>query len=136
LHKYTVDFTINGDNLDEQELSNMLGLTASVFLKKGEPLSPGTRRERSTWSIHFNPPDGTTEWRSLEEGLRCLIGKLQPLEATLRGLKERFWLNAYCGHFGSGFGGGPSISPETLHMLAELGLALTIKTYWGSTDPE
>jgi len=43
---------------------------------------------------------------------------------------------AYCGHFGSGFGGGPTIAPETLGALAELGLALSIDTYWGSTEPE
>jgi hypothetical protein len=61
---------------------------------------------------------------------------LLPKKDALLELKKRYSIDAYCGHFGSGFGGGPSITPETLGVLSQLGLTLTIKTYWGSTEPE
>ena len=138
MHEYSVEFLIVADDLDEAEVSAMLGLKASVFLKKGEPYSPLSqkKRENSSWSFFIDPPEGNRCWNSLEEGLKCLIEKLQPLQGVLGQLRERFSLHAYCGHFGSGFGGGPSISPETLSQLAELGLTLNIKTYWGSTEPD
>ena len=75
-------------------------------------------------------------WPSLEEGVTCMLKRLLPLKDILFELKKRYSMVAYCGHFGSGFGGGPSITPETLNLLAQLGLTSTIKTYWGSTEPE
>lgn len=62
--------------------------------------------------------------------------QLLPLKDILLELKNHYSMIAYCGHFGSGFGGGLSITPETLGVLSVLGLTLTIKTYWGSTEPE
>jgi len=53
-----------------------------------------------------------------------------------RKLGERRSLNAYCGRFGSGFGGGPTVSQQTLSQLADLGLSVTIKAYWRSTEPD
>lgn len=136
MHKYTVDFTVSGHNLDESEVSGILGLKASVFLKEGEPLSPQRERQASTWSLHFDPSEGLPQWQTLEAGLRCLTEKLSPLKDALERLRQRYSLDAYCGHFGSGFGGGPSISPDTLRKLADLGLSLTIKSYWGSNEPD
>jgi len=138
VHEYTVELLISGDDLDEGEISTRLGLRASVFFKKGESLSPQTKRERSTstWSFRFDPPYGKPVWPSLEDGLMCMIERLLPLKDVLFELKNRYSMVAYCGHFGSGFGGGPSIRPETLGVLSQLGLTLTIKTYWGSTEPE
>jgi hypothetical protein len=138
LHKYTVDFTISGDDIEEAEVSGLLGLKPSVFLKKGELISQISQRKResSCWSFFIDPPDGNREWQTLEAGLKCLIEILQPLKGVLGQLNGRLAIDAYCGHFGSGFGGGPSISPGVLGKLAGLGLTLTIKTYWGSTEPD
>lgn len=136
LHRYTVDLVISGDDLEESEVSAILGLKPSMFLKKGERLSPGVTRDISSWSYQFDPPEGKPEWQSLEAGLRSMVQRLQPFRSALDKLSERFQLQAYCGHFGSGFGGGPSISRETLRQLADLGLTLTLKTYWRSLEPE
>jgi hypothetical protein len=127
VHEYSVGITISGDDLDEAEISAMPGLSASVFFKKSEPLSPLTKREHSTstWSFHFDPPDGNPVWPSLEDGLICMLKRILPLKNVLFELKKRYSIDAYCGHFGSGFGGGPSITPETLSLLAQLGLTLT-----------
>jgi hypothetical protein len=82
------------------------------------------------------PTPDNPDWQSLEDGLRSLVEQLLPLRNDLRELRQRYSTEAYCGHFGTGFGGGPSISPETLQLLADLGLTLTIKTYWGDNQPD
>jgi Domain of unknown function (DUF4279) len=127
---------IAGDDLDEAEVSRKLGLQPLVFLKKGEPLGPKRRRQHSVWSFDVRPSPDNPEWQSLEDGLRSLVERLLPLKDDLRELRQRYSTEAYCGHFGTGFGGGPSISAETLRLLADLGLTLTIKTYWGDNQPD
>lgn len=136
MHEYSVELLISGDELNAAEVSSMLGLETSVLHKKGEPLSPKSVRHTSTWSHFTFRPNNEPQWNSLEEGLKCLIEKLQPLKESLKKLSGRFSLDAYCGHFGSGFGGGPTISAQTLGKLSDLGLSLTIKTYWGSNEPD
>ena len=136
MHTYSVDLTIAGDDLNEAEVSKRLRLQPSVFLKKGEPLGPERRRHQSVWSFDVRPSPDNPEWQSLEDGLRSLVERLLPLKDDLRELRQRYSTEAYCGHFGTGFGGGPSISAETLRSLADLGLTLTIKTYWGDNQPD
>lgn len=138
MHTYSVALAISGDDLDEAALSGLAVLKDGAFREKGEPLAPGSRSKASTksWWLSFDPREGKPEWQSLDEGLKYLVEELQPVREVLHELGKRFSVSAYCGHFGSGFGGGPSILPETLGKLADLGLTLTIKTYWGSNEPE
>jgi Domain of unknown function (DUF4279) len=136
MHTYSVALMIAGDDLDQAEVSTKLGLQPLVFLNKGEPLSPKRRRERSVWSCDVRPSPDDPEWQLLDDGLKSLVEKLLPLKNDLRELRQRYSTEAYCGHFGTGFGGGPSISAETLRLLADLGLTLTIKTYWGDNQPD
>jgi hypothetical protein len=136
MHEYSVQLFIVGDDLDEAEVSRKLGLQPSVFLKKGEPMGPTKRRTHSSWAYDVRPSADEPAWKSLEDGLKALTEKLTPLKNALSELRQRYSTDAYCGHFGTGFGGGPSISAETLGQLAALGLTLTIKTYWGDTEPE
>jgi len=136
MHEYSVKLSIAGNDLDESEVSKKLGLRPDVFLKKGEPMGPRREREQSVWSIDVRPSPDNPAWGSLDDGLRCLVQRLLPLKNALDELRQRYSTDAYCGHFGSGFGGGPSISPATLGLLADLGLTLTIKTYWGDEKPD
>jgi hypothetical protein len=135
MHEYSVELLIAGDDLDEAEVSKKLGLQSTGFLRKGEPLPPKRQRAQSVWSFAVRQSPDSPDWPSLDDGLKCLLEKLLPLRNVLNELSRRYSTEAYCGHFGSGFGGGPSISPETLRLLADLGLTLTIKTYWGEDQP-
>ena len=136
MHVYSVALLITGEEMDEAEISRKLGLQCTVFRRKGEAMGPKRRREHFVWEfIVYLSPDNP-DWPSLEDGLRCLAEKLLPLKNTLSELRQRYSTDAYCGHFGSGFGGGPSISPDTLRLLADLGLTLTIKTYWSEDQAE
>lgn len=136
MHDYSVDLTIAGEDLDEAEVSRKLGLQSTVFLKKGERLSAKRLRTKSVWSFDVRPSPDNPKWQSLDDGLKCLVERLLPLKTVLGELRQQYSTDAYCGHFGSGFGGGPSISPQILSLLGDLGLTLTIKTYWGSTEPD
>jgi hypothetical protein len=134
MHEYSVQLLIVGDDLDEAEVSKKLGLQPTVFLKKGEPMGSQKRRTHSSWAYDVRPSTDEPAWSSLEDGLKALADQLMPLKNTLSEIRQRYSTDAYCGHFGSGFGGGPSISAETLGRLADLGLMLTIKTYWGDNE--
>jgi hypothetical protein len=140
MHEYSVELLVKGKGLVESEVSERLGLQCTGYLREGEPLPPKRHREQSVWSFAVRPSVNNPDWESLEDGLVSLIQKLLPVKGALTSLRQRYSTEAYCGHFGSGFGGGPSISPETLRSLADLGLTLTIKSYWTeeqlSSEPE
>lgn len=136
VHEYSVGLLIAGEDLDQSEVTRKLGLQPSVSLRKGERVGVNRRRRQSIWSFDVLRSPDDPDWRSLDDGLKCLIDKLVPLKSVLHELRQRYSTEAYCGHFGSGFGGGPSISPDTLRLLADLGLTLTIKTYWGEDQPD
>jgi len=136
MHEYSVSLVIAGDDLNEAEVTTILGLKPTVFLKKGERLSRERKREESVWSHNVFPAQDSPDWQSLDEGLRCLLETLGPLRGALETLRQRYFAVANCGHFYSAFGGGPSISPETLRQLAELGLTLTLKSYCHDGEPD
>ena len=136
MHKYLVSLSIVADELDESELSRILDVKPSSFRQRGDLRSPTSRYERSAWLRHFDPPNGEPHWSSLNEGLKQMAEQLRPRKAALLEVGKKHDIAAYCGHFGSGFGGGPDIAPETLRELAELGLSLSIDTYWSSLEPD
>ena len=136
MHEYDVALAISGDEIDEAEISALLNLKCSVFHRRGERRSPDAVNESSAWVHHVDLSEGKPEWQSLELGLSSLIQLMLSRRGALQELRKRYSVEAYCGHFGSGFGGGPSISPETMNLLADLALTLTINTYWRSIEPE
>jgi hypothetical protein len=54
MHRYSVELVISGDDLDEAEVSALLGLKASVFFKKGDPLSPKQKAEAHLLLVFFH----------------------------------------------------------------------------------
>ena len=121
MHKYSVALLVAGDDLDQAEVSRKLGLQSSVFLLKGQPMGPKRRREQSVWSFDVRPSPDDPAWESLDDGLKCLVEKLLPLKSALGELKQRYSTEAYCGHFGSGFGGRPFISRRRCACLQTWG---------------
>lgn len=139
MHEYSVELLVAGEDFDETEISTTLGLKPTLFQKKGELMSPKRRRDKTVWSFAVNPSAEDPAWDSLEDGLKCLSETLIPLKDRLRDLRQKYSTVAYCGHFSTGpygFAGGPSISPETLRQLGDLGLTLTIKTYWSEDETD
>lgn len=129
VHSYLVELTITGDPVDQRALSRLIGLEATRFFKKGDEKSPGVVWKQSVWSLEVLPINGS-EWPSLEDGLECLLVKLMPARDRLKKIAEEHDVAISCGHFYSGFGGGPTLSPRILELLAQFGLKLRISDYW------
>lgn len=132
MHTYLVDVRISGDWATEEDVSGALGLRASQFARKGET-KYGRILDRSVWQLDSRPSADTLEWQSLEEGLTQLVQRLMPLKEALRALQPCD-VRIVCGHFTSSFGGGPTLSPSILRLLAELGIQVTISNYFGSEN--
>jgi hypothetical protein len=115
VHAYSVDPVVAGDDIDEAEVSGLLGLKASVFLWKGEQLFPEQkRRHTSKLAGRHSAVRGEPERQSLGEGPSIFDRQAAiPLD-VLKNPSQRYSLDVHCGHFESGFGGGPSVSPQTL----------------------
>jgi len=135
VHSYLVELTIAGDSIEEQALSRQIGLQATRFFKKGDEKSPGAVWKESVWSLEVLPSDGN-EWMSLEDGLVSLLRKLMPAKDLLKKIAAEHDVAISCGHFYSGFGGGPTLSPKILESLAQLGLKLRISDYWSDDEVE
>jgi hypothetical protein len=55
-----------------------------------------------------------------------------PVKRALDELQTSSDVSIVCGHFTSSFGGGPTLSPSVLGLLARLGVKLTISSYFSS----
>jgi Domain of unknown function (DUF4279) len=128
MHKYLVELRIIGEWLDEKEISRRVGFEASQFVRKGDLQFQRVSRE-SVWQLDARPSGDSLEWLSLEDGLTCLLEKLIPVKAAIDELKASCDVSIVCGHFASGFGGGATLSPIVLELLARLGIKLTISSY-------
>jgi hypothetical protein len=56
--------------------------------------------------------------------------------AVWRGLAERCRIILFCGWFMKGWNEGIEISPQTLRLLAERGITLSIELYRGGNDDD
>jgi hypothetical protein len=103
--------------------------------RRVEEKSPGSVWKQSVWSLEVLPTDGN-EWLSLEDGLTCLLKKLMPAKDSLRKLSAEYDVVISCGHFYSSFGGGLTLSPKILELLAQFGLKLRMSNYWSDDEAQ
>ena len=130
MQTYSVELIFGGDTFEENDISGRLGIRSTTFVKKGETKSPKRKWERTTWSFEVVPSPDDRYWKSLEEGLTHLLDRLDSVKSVIDEMKQSYHVFICCGQFASGFGGGPSFSPALLKRLANLGLELSISTYW------
>lgn len=129
MHQYFVELRIYGTDLDPSTVSADLGLEPSTVRHVGDTI--GTRRiTRAEWGYNGSGADSPAVWESLEEGLRSVMSHLVPVRAKLEEYESRFEVIWWCGHFQSGFDGGPTLSPSVLKELAEFGVPLFIDNYF------
>jgi len=133
MHRYLVELNIAGDCIKEEEVSRLLGRPATRFFAKGQKRSPTSVWERSIWSFEVLPP-AARDWASLEDGLTYLLQELMPSKEAVAELATSCEVTVYCGHFYTSFGGGPTLSPQVLGLLAQFGVKLTISNYWSDNE--
>ena len=85
----------------------------------------------------YNGSDrGDIDWESLEEGLNFVLDKLWPYREAIIGYKSTAELVWWCGHFQTGFDGGPRLTPPMLRRLGEFGADLFIDNYFSMPDEQ
>jgi hypothetical protein len=136
MHTYSVALRIAGPDLDLAEVTNTLKLSPT------QTRTVGQRRNssdfvwpESMWEYEVRPPEGKVLWDSFEEGLRTVISAFVPRERELRNYQQRYKVFLCCADFSSSFGGGPTLSPQLLKLLADFGVELILETYF-SDEPE
>jgi hypothetical protein len=136
---FAVSLRITGDALDPTKLEGLLGLKPDILGimgqprmgKQGKQYAPyetnlWSHREGSSSAIGFDQ-----RIQSLFERLGHRVSELQRLSAT-----EGVDVELFCG-FGSGNGqGGDTLRPETLKLLVDTGLSLTLDLYPPTIDTD
>lgn len=131
-HTYTVELWIESDDLDPDRITRELGLNPC---RSHRPTSRSDdRRVPGRWSYNGDsfPHAGTREWESLEDGLLFVMRELRPRRAQIADYLGRYSVIWWCGHFQSGFDGGPTFSAELFKQLGDFGVPLFIDNYFSS----
>ena len=128
-HRYTVQLRINGDIVPD-DITLELGLEPNRVRRAGT-VSHGRILERSLWSYSGASPEVfVREWDTLEEGLLHLLDELVPKKDVLQHYIDHYDTVWWCGHFQSGFDGGPTFSKALLLQLASFGVPVFIDNYF------
>ena len=132
-HIYTVELRFSGDMLEPSEITRRLNLQPTNSSENLSSSSLRGRKTRSFWAYNGYGGEGfQPEWASLDQGLKFLLQRLSPLQATVVELSQTFDGIWWCGHFQASFDGGPILSPTVLTEIARYGLPLAIDNYFSS----
>lgn len=136
MHEYSVALRVSGVKLDPAEITTRLSLLPTQIRIAGQP-RPGGKSiwDESMWEYEVWP-ESRTPWSSLEEGLTAILAVFQPHAEVLRQYQKRFHVFLWCGHFSSGFGGGPTFSSSLLKQLGDFGVELCLETYSSDDSKE
>jgi hypothetical protein len=131
MHTYSVQFRINGKDLDPGEVTRKLGLEPNQVRIAGERRSANQVWHESLWSYDGGTASAETarEWTSLEDGLLYVLERLLPKRELIQEYAKSHEAVWWCGHFQSGFDGGPTLSASLMRILGELGIPLFIDNY-------
>lgn len=125
MHEFSVELRIEGTDLSIHSITEKLNLIPS-HTREATDTKAGL-----IWG--YNGSDLYDEpiyWESLETGLEFLLGKIYPFEKQIRDYSTKYEVYFYCGHFHSGFDGGPYLPISILGKLAKFGIGVYIDTYF------
>ena len=131
LENYSVELRIYGDKLNPAEITERLNLQPSITCqsygcgvgnRKEMPCThcgAGRRKGKPFWGYDGHDARGYQfKWASLDEGIAFLLGHIDPVHTTIIELSQDYFAYLWCGHFQSCFSGNPSLSPESLNLIA------------------
>jgi hypothetical protein len=129
---FAVSLRITGDALDPTQLESLLGLKPDILGIRGQPRHGKHGRlyapyETNLWSYQEGVSSGICfgqRIHSLFERLGDRVSELRRLSAT-----DGVDVELFCG-FSSGNGqGGDTLRPETLKLIVDAGLSVTLDLY-------
>jgi|SRR6476661_7272358 len=130
-HKYTVELRIFGADIEPDSITEKLKLRPCRIVYAGTKRADG-RLNIPSWA--YNGTEGDTkDWESFEEGIQFVLDKVWPHREAIAAYKADGKVLWWCGHFQSGFDGGPSLSAELLKRLGEFNAELFIDNYFHET---
>lgn len=136
---FAVSLRITGDALDPTQLEGLLGLKPDLLGIIGQPRMGKQGRQYAPYETNlWSYREGSSseigfdqQIQSLFERLGHRVSELQRLSAT-----EGVEVELFCG-FSSGNGqGGDTLRPETLKLLVDSGLSLTLDLYPPTIDTD
>jgi len=135
MHEYTVELRIEGRELVPADVTAALGIEPTYTRQVGQRLGKAKVYDKALWGYEVHPPSAETDeywkyWNSLEDGLAALLAMFMPHQSTIAEYQRNFAVYIWVGHFSSDFSGGPTLSPALLHNLGELGVELSLDTYF------
>lgn len=137
MHSYSVQFRISGKDLNTDEVTRRLGLQPSQVRIAGERRSAGKVWNESLWSYDGRAAadEAAKDWTSLEDGLRHVLAGLLPKKQLIQEYVKTYEAVWWCGHFQTGFDGGPTLSASLLTLLGDFGVPLFIDNYFRDEEP-
>ena len=130
MHEYMVEFRISGAELVPATITQALGLEPSLVRQVGERRGEGKVWDKALWGYNGFPGDTPKSWASLEDGLRFVLDRLEPLRSEIDKYKQEYDAVWWCGHFQSSFDGGPTLSAKLMRRLADFGVELYIDNHF------
>jgi len=120
-----VSLRVAGDALDPQRITRMLGVSPTFSARKGDrrgdAASPVIQRI-GVWAYRL---PASPEWE-LGDAIRTLLEQLPPDPALWEALASEFRTDVFCGLFLGDTNRGAEIPVETLALLAERRLTLSL----------
>jgi hypothetical protein len=131
-----VSLRIGGDDLVPEEITTLLGATPRYAVFKGErgengkrvvgPIVNGARTAKSgMWLIDAE----LREPENIDAQIKEIFSKVTNDLAVWQGLGRRFKMDIYCGLFLKESDNGMTISPQSLALLGERGIELSMCIY-------
>ena len=128
-HTYTVELRVYGRHLDPDLITRETGLSPCQVRRAGDPKSATRKYVESVWAFNGGL-DAPNEWSSLEAGLMFVLERVIHLAPLFGRYRASYGVVWWCGHFQSGFDGGPELSASLLEKLASFGCDLFIDNYF------
>ncbi|WP_287480935.1 DUF4279 domain-containing protein [Shewanella sp.] len=126
---------IFGDDLIPEDVSNLLGGTATKSKKKGDEdvsKTSGKVRIAKTGSWHFQAKKREPE--DLNAQIEAILSQLTSDLAIWEKLYQSYKVDMFCGLFMGNWNDGLSLSPEIMLALGQRRIVLSLDVYSGSDD--
>jgi hypothetical protein len=131
LRQSTVALRIFGDDLVPEEVSALMGCEPTRSYRKGQlRQAPSYLAKTGTWLLEA----ADAEPGDIEAQVVEVLGRVTHDAKVWQQLGERFELDIYCGAFMQTGNEGIELSPQTLLLLGQRGLALGVELYAPSQD--